>query len=111
MCGRELGDTRTHLGFCRSSCHRRLGAAGDLDFSLDGTASGGFFLHPHDGSLGLDFCDKGCAWVDEELLGCSSKKGCARSPLSPVLRGEGLGVRGLESMEKPHVSTRDTNPL
>ena len=36
-----------------------LRRAGDLDFNLDGTASGGFFLHAHDGSLGLDFCGRG----------------------------------------------------
>src|SRR6266481_1234734 len=59
MRGRELGDKRTQLGFCRSSRQRRLGAARDLDFDLDGTASGGFFLHAHDGSLGLDFCGRG----------------------------------------------------
>ena len=51
MRGRELGDKRTQLGFCRSSLHRRLGAAGDLDFNLAGTASRGFFLHAHDGFL------------------------------------------------------------
>src|SRR6185295_9225701 len=28
-----------------------LRRAGDLDFDLDPTASGGFFLHAHDGSL------------------------------------------------------------
>src|SRR5262245_54286707 len=49
--GRELVDKRTHLGFCRSSLHRRLGAAGNLDFDLNGTASVGFFLHAHDGSF------------------------------------------------------------
>src|SRR5260370_39918763 len=54
MRGRELGDKRTQLGFCRSSRHRRLGAAGDLDFNLDGTASGGFFLHAHNGSLNAE---------------------------------------------------------
>src|SRR6516162_4038571 len=56
MRGSELGDKRTQLGFCRSSLHRRLGAAGDLDFYLDGTTSVCFFLRAHDGSLGLDFC-------------------------------------------------------
>src|SRR6516225_5379701 len=61
MRGREPVDERTQLGFCRSSRHRRLGAAGDLDFDLDGTAAGGFFLHAHDGSLGSDFCGSGCA--------------------------------------------------
>ena len=29
--------------------------AGNLDFDLDGTAAGGFFLHAHDGSLGSRF--------------------------------------------------------
>src|SRR5262245_24249890 len=51
MLGRELGDQRTHLGFSRSSRRRRLGTSGDLDFNLDGTTSGGFFLHAHDGSF------------------------------------------------------------
>ena len=51
MRGRELGDKPTQLGFRRSSRHRRLGTAGDLDFNLDGTTSGGFFLHAHDGSF------------------------------------------------------------
>src|ERR1700722_9516892 len=51
MRGRELGDKRTQLGFCRSSRHRRLGAAGDFDFDPHGTASGGFCLHAHDGSF------------------------------------------------------------
>src|SRR5262249_9119252 len=51
MRGRELVDKHTQLGFCRSSRHRRLGAAGDLDFDLDGTASGCFFLNAHDGSM------------------------------------------------------------
>src|SRR5207249_10058539 len=52
----------TQLGFCRSSRRRRLGAAGDLGFDLDGTASGGFFLHAHEGSLGgvLIWCKVGC---------------------------------------------------
>src|SRR5947208_5538548 len=61
MRGRELGDKRTQLGFCRSSRHRRLDAAGDLDFNLVGTASGGFFLHAHEGSLGgvLIWCTVG----------------------------------------------------
>src|SRR5437660_1440976 len=54
MLGRELGDKRTYLGFCRSSRRRRLGAARDLDFNLDGTASRGFFLHAHDGSLNAE---------------------------------------------------------
>src|SRR6266571_5562037 len=54
MRGRELGDTRTHLGFCRSSRHRRLGAAGNLDFNLDGTASRGIVLHAHDGSSDVE---------------------------------------------------------
>src|SRR5271169_2759094 len=71
MRGRELGDTRTHLGFCRSSRHRRLGAAGDLDFNLDGTPSRGFFVHAHNGSLGLDFCGIGCA---------TTTRRCARPP-------------------------------
>src|SRR5262249_34948567 len=52
--GREPGDKRTQLGFCRSSRRRRLGAAGSLDFNLDGTTSVCFFLHAHDGSPGLD---------------------------------------------------------
>src|SRR5438067_122300 len=38
-----------------------LRRAGDLDFDLDRTASGGFFLHAHDGSLRSDFCGSGCA--------------------------------------------------
>src|SRR6202023_3646639 len=71
MRGRELGDKRTQLGFCRSSRHRRLGAAEDLDFDLDGTASGGFFLHAHDGSLGWDFWGRGCA---------TTTRRCARPP-------------------------------
>src|SRR5262249_58952907 len=48
-----------------------LRGAGDLDFDLDGTASGGFFLHAHDGSLGLDFCGRGCA---------TTTRRCARPP-------------------------------
>src|SRR6266496_6501721 len=71
MRGREPGDKRTQLGFCRSSRHRRLGAAGDLDFDLDRTASGGFFLHAHDGFLGSDFCGRGCATITRR---------CARPP-------------------------------
>ena len=55
----RTGDKRTQLGFCRSSRHRRLGVVGDLN--LDGTASRGFFLHAHDGSLESDFCGRGCA--------------------------------------------------
>src|SRR5271165_6914857 len=63
MRGRELGDKRTQLSFCRSSLHRRLGAAGDLDFNLDGTAYRGFFLHAHNGSLGLNIaCRKRYHW-------------------------------------------------
>src|SRR5947207_2775524 len=54
MRGRELGDKRTQLGFFRSSRHCGLGAAGDVDFNLNRTASRGLFLHVHDGSLGLD---------------------------------------------------------
>src|SRR5215471_8498174 len=53
MRGSELGDKRTQLGCGRSSRHRKLGAAGDFDFNLEGTATGWFFLHTHDGSLGL----------------------------------------------------------
>src|SRR5262249_55534620 len=48
-----------------------LRGAGDLDFDLDGTASGSFFLHAHDGSLGLDFCGRGCA---------TTTRRCARPP-------------------------------
>src|SRR6202040_271760 len=48
-----------------------LRRAWDLDFDLDGTASGGFFLHAHDGSLGSDFCGRGCA---------TTTRRCARPP-------------------------------
>src|SRR5271156_4950920 len=48
-----------------------LRRAGDLDFDLDGTASGGFFLHAHDGSLKWDFCGRGCA---------TTTRRCARPP-------------------------------
>src|SRR5207245_7959077 len=48
-----------------------LRRAGDLDFDLDGTASGGFFLHAHDGFLGSDFCGRGCA---------TTTRRCARPP-------------------------------
>jgi hypothetical protein len=44
MLGCELGDKRAHLGLCRSSRHKRLGAAGGFDFNLDGTAAGCFFF-------------------------------------------------------------------
>src|SRR5436190_10212009 len=71
MRGCELVDERSQLGFCRSTRHRRLGAAGVLEFNLGGTASGGFFLHAHDGSLGLDFCGRGCA---------TTTRRCARPP-------------------------------
>jgi hypothetical protein len=47
MLGRELGDHRAQLGFCRSSLRRRPRAAGGLDFNLDGTAPGGLFLDAH----------------------------------------------------------------
>src|SRR5579863_8926401 len=47
--------------------------AGDFDFDPDETASGGFFLHAHDGSLSLgwDFCGSGCA---------TTTRRCARPP-------------------------------
>ncbi len=48
-----------------------LRRAGDLDFDLDGTASGGVFLHAHDGSLGSDVCGRGCA---------TTTRRCARPP-------------------------------
>src|SRR5207248_2855445 len=48
-----------------------LRRAGDLDFDLDRTASGGFFLHAHDGSLRSDFCGSGCA---------TTTRRCARPP-------------------------------
>src|SRR6266571_625390 len=38
-----------------------LRRAGDLDFDLDRTASGGLFRHTHDDSLGLDVCGTGWA--------------------------------------------------
>src|SRR4051794_33313256 len=46
-----------------------LRRAGDLDFDLDRTASGGFLLHAHDGSL--DVCGRGCATITRR---------CARPP-------------------------------
>src|SRR5437867_4306654 len=48
-----------------------LRRAGDLDFDLDRTASGGFFLHAHDGSLVLDVRGRGCA---------TTTRRCARPP-------------------------------
>src|SRR5580704_2395133 len=51
--------------------------AGDFHFDLDGTASGSFFLHAHDGSLELelvlvlDFCGSACATITRR---------CARPP-------------------------------
>src|SRR5208283_303130 len=48
-----------------------LRRAGDLDFDLDGMASRGFFLYAHDGSLGWDFCGRGCATITRR---------CARPP-------------------------------
>src|SRR5204862_2804061 len=48
-----------------------LRRAGDLDFDLDGTAPGGFFLHAHDGSLESDFCGRGYA---------TTTRRCARPP-------------------------------
>src|SRR6184192_4169353 len=71
MRGRELGDKRTQLGFCRSSRHRRLGAAGNLDFNLDGTASRGFFLHAHVGSLDTEVL------VAESVQACCALYGLA----------------------------------
>src|SRR5438128_902029 len=73
MRGRELGDKRTQLGFCRSSRHRRLGAAGDLDFDLHGTASGRFFLHAHNGSLGSEVLVAG-QFKRIALYGLASRK-------------------------------------
>src|SRR5262249_53413801 len=61
MRGRELGDKRTQPCFHRLLLVRRLEAAGDLDVNFCGTASRGFFLHAHKGSLELSFCCKGCA--------------------------------------------------
>ena len=43
------------------ACQTSSGVPGTSNFDLDGTATGGFFLHAHDGSLGSDFCGKGCA--------------------------------------------------
>src|SRR5271155_3003463 len=48
-----------------------LRRAGDLDFDLHRTASGGFFLHAHDDSLRSDFCVRGCA---------TTIRRCARPP-------------------------------
>src|SRR5947208_8781400 len=45
--------------------------AGNLDFDLDRTASGRFFLHAHDGSLGSGFRGRGCA---------TTTRRCARPP-------------------------------
>lgn len=55
MRGRELGDTRTHLGFRRSSLNRRLGAAGNLGFDLGRRGFCGGLLRSHHGSLVLAF--------------------------------------------------------
>src|SRR5262249_28124202 len=48
-----------------------LRRAGDLDLDLDRTASRGFFLHAHDGSLGSGFCGRGWA---------TTTRRCARPP-------------------------------
>src|SRR4029077_20702983 len=48
-----------------------LWCARDLYFHLDGTASGGFFLHAHEGSLGSAFCGRGWA---------TTTRRCARPP-------------------------------
>jgi hypothetical protein len=57
------------------ACQTSSGVPGDLDFDLDGTASGWFFLYAHDGSfrfdLELDFCGSGCA---------TTTRRCARPP-------------------------------
>src|SRR4030095_2037116 len=37
-----------------------LRRAGDFELDLHRTATVGFLLHAHDGSLGWDFCGKGC---------------------------------------------------
>src|SRR5262249_20971647 len=95
MRGCELGDKRTQLGFCRSSRHRRLGAAGDLDFDLDGTASGGFLLHAHDGSFWLyglasrksftigTMTGMRCISVTWVVLGKMAKRDAERGFMSP----------------------------
>src|SRR5260221_6969839 len=48
-----------------------LRRAGDFEFDQNGTATVGFFLHAHDGSLELDFCGRGCA---------TTIRRCARPP-------------------------------
>src|SRR5262245_26145268 len=48
-----------------------LRRAGDLEFDLDGTASVGFLLHAHDGSLESDVSGRGCATTTSR---------CARPP-------------------------------
>src|SRR5258706_1966394 len=48
-----------------------LRRAGDFEFDLDGTASGGFLLHTHDGSLGSGCCGRGWA---------TTIRRCARPP-------------------------------
>src|SRR4029078_11538751 len=68
---REPGDQSTQLSFCRSTRRRGLIAAGDHDFHWNRPASGGYFLHAHDGSLGSDFCGRGRA---------TTTRRCARPP-------------------------------
>src|SRR4029077_6186750 len=48
-----------------------LRRAGDLEFDLEGSASGGFLFHAHDGSLSSEFCGSGWA---------TTIKRCARPP-------------------------------
>src|SRR5437899_10396223 len=48
-----------------------LRRAGGFEFDLNGTATVGFFLHAHDGSLGSDFC--GRRWA-------TTTRPCTRPP-------------------------------
>ena len=49
--------------------------------------------------------------ADNNHDGLSSEKRRARSPLAPVLGGEGSGVRGTWCLQQLHALARDANPL
>jgi hypothetical protein len=50
-------------------------------------------------------------WVMVHVMAVALAIQVLFSPLSPVLRGEGSGVRGSKSLAEPDISTRDANPL